>query len=105
MKYNEILKMPEDAVNEGVGYSEEKIKSFIEGLGWRLAPVQGAYQKYWFTRKVEDGKFYELMNGSRYYKLVINHQDFGIECGGDYNGWSFAGELRAEIKAARQKAA
>jgi hypothetical protein len=48
-----------------------------------------------------EGKRYQLMNGSRYYKLVINGSDFGIEATGDLNSWSFAGEIRSEIKRMR----
>ena len=45
------------------------------------------------------------MNGSRYYKLVINGSDFGIEATGDLNSWSFAGEIRSEIKRMNNKEA
>ena len=31
--------------------------------------------------------------------------DFVIECIGDYNSWSFAGEIRSEIKRMRNKEA
>ena len=43
------------------------------------------------------------MNGSKYYKLVINSSDFGIEAIGDYNAWSLAGEIRREIKRQRKQ--
>ena len=97
MKYNVIMKIPSE--KEGT-YNENKILDFVKGLGWNLVPVQGRYNAYWITSKKVDGKRCEMMNGDRYYKLVINSREFGIECGGDYNGWSFASELRTEIKEA-----
>ena len=102
MKYNEILKIPSE--KEG-SYDKNKIVNFVKSLGWKLLPVQGTYNKFWITSKVENGKRYEMINGSRYYKLVVNDRDFGIECGGDYNGWSFAGEIRQNIKDGRAKEA
>lgn len=101
MKYNEILKIPSE--KEG-SYDKNKIVNFVKSLGWKLLPVQGTYNKFWITSKVENGKRYEMINGSRYYKLVVNDRDFGIECGGDYNGWSFAGEIRQIIRNKREAA-
>ena len=101
MKYNEILKIPSE--KEG-SYDKNKIMNFVKSLGWKLLPVQGTYNKFWITSKVENGKRYEMINGSRYYKLVVNDRDFGIECGGDYNGWSFAGEIRQIIRNKREAA-
>ena len=102
MKYNEILKIPSE--KEG-SYDKNKIVNFVKSLGWKLLPVQGTYNKFWITSKVENGIRYEMINGSRYYKLVVNDRDFGIECGGDYNGWSFAGDIRQAIKDGRAKEA
>ena len=101
MKYNEILKIPSE--KEG-SYNQDKIVTFVKSLGWKLLPVQGSYNKFWITSKVENGQRYELINGSRYYKLVVNDRDFGIECGGDYNGWSFASEIRQIIRDKREAA-
>tara|TARA_Y100001972_G_scaffold104363_1_gene131223 strand:+ start:3243 stop:3560 length:318 start_codon:yes stop_codon:yes gene_type:complete len=94
MKYNVILKIPSES--EGT-FNQDKIVNIAKGLGYKLLPVQGAYNKFWITSKVEDGKRYELIDGPRYYKLVINSRDFGIESGGDFNGWNFAGGMRKEI--------
>jgi len=102
MKYNVILRIPTE--KEG-SYNQEKIVKFVESLGWNLLSVQGSYNKFWFTSKTVDGKRVGLMSGGRYYKLVVNDRDFGIECGGDYNGWSFAGEIRQNIKDGRAKEA
>ncbi len=100
MKYSMILKSPKDYT--GPGYDHDKILDFVKSLGWCLSPVQGSYNKWWITSQFVEGKRYQLMNGSKYYKLVINSSDFGIECIGDYNAWSFAGEIRREIKRQRE---
>lgn len=97
MNYNVIMKIP--SKQEGT-YNENKILDFVKGLGWNLVKVNGRHNAFWITSKKVDGERCELMSGDRYYKLVINSREFGIECGGDYNGWSFAGELRSEIRAA-----
>lgn len=101
MKYNKILRIPTE--KEG-SYNQEKIVKFVKGLGWNLLSVQGTYNKFWITSKTMNGERCELMSGSRYYKLVVNDRDFGIECGGDYNGWSFAGEIRDIIRNKREAA-
>ena len=101
MKYNKILRIPTE--KEG-SYNQEKIVKFVESLGWNLLSVQNSYNKFWITSKTVDGKRCEMMSGSRYYKLVVNNRDFGIECGGDYNGWSFAGEIRDIIRNKREAA-
>ncbi len=106
MKYNEILKIPSE--KEGT-YNENKILEFVQGLGWNLVKVNGRHNAWWFTSKTmnqdsHDNARVGLMNGPRYYKLVINSREFGIECGGDYNGWSFAGELRTEARKQREAA-
>ena len=43
-----------------------------------------------------------MVDGPKYYKLVINSRDFGIESSGDFNGWSFASSLRQNIKESRE---
>ena len=99
MKYNIILRIPEAS---DASYDSNKILNFVKGLGYKLMPVQGAYNKFWITAKVEDGKRYEMIDGPKYDKLVINSRDFGIESGGDFNGWSFASSLRQNIKESRE---
>ena len=98
MNFNPILRVPKG--DEGI-LDPKKILTFVHGLGWRTSEVRGSYNKYWITHKVEDGKKLELIDGSKYYKLVINSNEFGIECGGDLNGWQFAGEFRDAIKSSR----
>ena len=101
MKYNVILRIPEAS---DASYDSNKILNFVKGLGWKLMPVQGAYNKFWITAKDEDGKRCEMVDGPKYYKLVINSRDFGIESGGDFNGWNFASGMRKEIREARKAA-
>ena len=104
MKYNIIMKIPSE--KEGT-YNENKILDFVKGLGWNLVKVNGRHNAWWFTSKtdyVAGMTRAGLVDGPRYYKLVINSREFGIECGGDYNGWSFAEELRSEIKKQREAA-
>tara|TARA_B100000131_G_scaffold96599_1_gene93703 strand:- start:14979 stop:15284 length:306 start_codon:yes stop_codon:yes gene_type:complete len=99
---NTILKLPE---NTKGSFSEPKILGSLDAIGYRLTPVRGSYNKFWFTRKVEDGTSFEFMNGPKYYKLVIESREISIECGGDYNGWSFAADLRKEMRDYSKEAA
>ena len=99
MKYNKIAKIPSE--KEGT-YNQDKVAKFVKGLGWKLLPVQGADNKFWSTAKIEDGKLCEMVSGPKYYKLVVNDRDFGIESGGDFNGWLFAGDIRKEIIKAKE---
>ena len=91
---NTILKLPE---NTKGSFSEPKIMGSLNAIGYRLTPVQGSYNKFWFVRKVEDGTSMEFLNGPKYYKLVVESREISVECGGDYNGWSFANDLRLEL--------
>ena len=99
---NTILKLPE---NTKGSFSEPKLLGSLDAIGYRLTPVKGSYNKFWFTRKVEDGTSFEFMNGPKYYKLVIESREISIECGGDYNGWSFAADLRKEMRDYSKEAA
>tara|TARA_Y100000356_G_scaffold125441_1_gene122373 strand:- start:86 stop:391 length:306 start_codon:yes stop_codon:yes gene_type:complete len=99
---NTILKLPE---NTKGSFSEPKILGSLDAIGYRLTPVKGSYNKFWFTRKVEDGTSFEFLNGPKYYKLVIESREISIECGGDYNGWSFAADLRKEMRDYSKEAA
>ena len=91
---NTILKLPE---NTKGSFSEPKIMGSLNAIGYRLTPVQGSYNKFWFVRKVEDGTSMEFLNGPKYYKLVVESREISVECTGDYNGWSFANDLRLEL--------
>lgn len=92
---NTILKIADKV--EG-SFSEPKIVGSLDAIGYRLTPVRGSYNKFWFTSKLVDGTSFEFLNGPKYYKLVIDPKELSIECGGDYNGWSFAADLRKEMR-------
>ena len=99
MTFNPILRVPKG--KEGT-LDPSKILNYFHGLGWRTTPVKNQYQKYWITHKMDMSldppQKLELISGSKYYKLVIDSTEFGIECGGDLNGWQFAAEIREAIK-------
>ena len=92
---NTILKIADKL---DASFSEPKIVGSLDAIGYRLTPVRGSYNKFWFTRQVVDGTSFEFLNGPKYYKLVIDPKELSIECGGDYNGWSFAADLRKEMR-------
>jgi len=46
MKYNVILKIPSES--EGT-FNQDKIVNIAKGLGYKLLPVQGAYNKFWVS--------------------------------------------------------
>ena len=97
MAYNIIAK----ANSEKGHYSARKIVTYFRNkLGYDLVPVQGQYNKYWFRAQYKKGERLDFINGSKYYKLVVNMNDFGIEAGGDLNSWHFAGKIRTQLKEA-----
>ena len=95
MLKNTILKLPE---NTKGSFSEPKIIGSLQAIGYHLTPVQGSYDSFWFTKKLEDGTYFEFLNGPKYYKLVIEDREISVKCTGDYNGWSFANDLRKELR-------
>ena len=80
-------------------FSEPKIMGSLNAIGYRLTPVQGSYNKFWFVRKVEDGTSMEFLNGPKYYKLVVESREISVECTGDYNAFSMKGQLIEWMKA------
>ena len=98
MKYTPISQS-----KTGFSYvNETKVLETMEKLGFDLRVVVGKANKYWITGRTIDGKSYDLIDGPKYYKLVVNDRDFGIESGGDFNGWLFAGDIRKEIIKAKE---
>mgnify|MGYP001218354744 FL=1 len=82
-------------------FSVDKIKDFLRHeLGYNLNPVQGQSNKFWVSGKYIENAFKEFMSGSKYYKLVINDNDFGISASGDFNAFQMSGIIRDEIKQA-----
>ena len=41
-----------------------------------------------------------MIEGSRYYQLVLNRFDFGIKAKGDFNAFNVAGIIKQEMKEA-----
>ena len=95
MLKNTIMKLPEDVKGS---FSEPKLLGSLSAIGYTLTPVKGSYNKFWFTKFTEDGESYDFLNGPKYYKLIIEDREFSVECIGDYNGWSFAADLRLALK-------
>lgn len=82
----------------GMTYTNDKaVLEAMDKLGYVLRVVSGQANKYWITGKFIDGKFHDIISGSKYYRLVLNRFDFGIECKGDYNAWSMAGKIKEEM--------
>ena len=93
--YNIIAK----SNNQDKSFSVEKIKDFLSNrLGYNLNPVQGQSNKFWVSGKYIENSFKEFIDGSKYYKLVINDSDFGISASGDFNAFQMSGIMRDEIK-------
>lgn len=103
MIYNIIVKNKISKESKYSAYSVDKVINFFkDDLGYCLNPVQGSYNKFWMSGKyIKDnvGGSYKsgFMNGPKYYKLVVNDRDFGIESGGDLNGWQMAGIIKQEM--------
>tara|TARA_Y100000114_G_scaffold81667_1_gene75345 strand:+ start:11902 stop:12204 length:303 start_codon:yes stop_codon:yes gene_type:complete len=95
--YNIIAK----SNNQDKSFSVEKIKDFLRNeLGYNLNPVQGTSNKFWVSGKYIENAFKEFIDGSKYYKLIINDSDFGISASGDFNAFQMSGIIRDEIKQA-----
>ena len=82
----------------GMTYTNETaVLEAMDKLGYVQRVVSGQANKYWITGKFIDGKFHDIISGEKYYRLVLNRFDFGIECKGDYNAWSMAGKIKEEM--------
>ena len=74
------------------------LKSLL--TSYYLVPVHGQYNKYWIRAVYKKGERFDFIDGPKYYKLVVNMNDFGIESGGDLNGWQLAGKIKTQMKEA-----
>ena len=93
MKYTPIHKS-----KTGMSYTNpEAVLENMDKLGFELKKVRVYSEKYWITGKYIDGKLHDIISGEKYYRLVLNRFDFGIECKGDYNAWSMAGKIHEEM--------
>lgn len=79
--------------------NQEMVLDFVENkLNYKISPVVGSENKFWLNGKYINNKFCEMMEGSKYYQLVLNRFDFGIQAGGDFNAWNVANIIKQEIK-------
>tara|TARA_B100000902_G_C26873242_1_gene698775 strand:+ start:173 stop:490 length:318 start_codon:yes stop_codon:yes gene_type:complete len=94
--YNAIVKAK---AKHGEGtFNKEKIVNFLSTeLGYSFNNVVGSENKFWITGQKIEGKLYGLINGPKYYQLVVNDRDFGISAGGDLNSWQMAGQIKDEM--------
>ena len=87
---------------DGLSYvNQEAVVSFLKDkLNYSISPVQGSDNKFWLNGKYIENKFCEMMEGSKYYQLVLNRFDFGVQAGGDFNAWNLSNIIKEEIKEA-----
>ena len=97
MSYN-VISQSKDGFQS---VDKEKVIAFVKDrLSYSVDPVARSENKFWLNGKWEGGKFYEFLEGQRYYQLVINRFDFGIKASGDFNSWSLSNIIKQEIKEA-----
>lgn len=97
MSYNVISKSKDgfQSVNQ------EAVLEFMKNkLNYSLSKVRGSDNKFWINGKKVNDQYSMFIEGSRYYQLVINRFDFGVQAGGDFNAWSVANIIKQEIKEA-----
>ena len=97
MNYNVISKSKDgfQSVNQ------EAVLEFMKNkLNYSLSKVRGSDNKFWINGKKVNDQYSMFIEGSRYYQLVINRFDFGVQAGGDFNAWSVANIIKQEIKEA-----
>ena len=97
MSYNVISKSKDgfQSVNQ------EAVLEFMKNkLNYSLSKVRGSDNKFWINGKKVNDQYSMFIEGSKYYQLVINRFDFGVQAGGDFNAWSVANIIKQEIKEA-----
>ena len=81
--------------------NKEAVVSFVKDrLSYSIDPVARSDNKFWLNGKWEGGNFYPFIEGERYYQLVVNRFDFGINAKGDFNAFNIAGIIKQEMKEA-----
>ncbi len=97
MSYNVISKSKDgfQSVNQ------EAVLEFMKNkLNYSLSKVRGSDNKFWINGKKVNDQYSMFIEGSRYYQLVINRFDFGVQAGGDFNAWNLSNIIKQEIKEA-----
>ena len=97
MSYN-VISQSKDGFKS---VDQEAVLEFMKSkLNYSLSKVRGSDNKFWINGKKVNDQYSMFIEGSRYYQLVINRFDFGVQAGGDFNAWSVANIIKQEIKEA-----
>ena len=81
--------------------NQESVLDFMKNkLNYSLSKVRGSDNKFWINGKKINDQYSMFIEGSRYYQLVINRFDFGINAKGDFNAFNVAGIIKQEIREA-----
>ena len=76
--------------------STSKLFNFLkEKVGLNLVSVRGQYNAYWLSGK--DG--YDMIDGNKYYKLILSGYGIEIVCQGGWKSYSMKGTLLDWMKA------
>ena len=97
MSYN-VISQSKDGFKS---VDQEAVLEFMKSkLNYSLSKVRGSDNKFWINGKRVNDQFSMFIEGSKYYQLVINRFDFGVQASGDFNAWSVANIIKQEIKEA-----
>ena len=97
MSYN-VISQSKDGFKS---VDQEAVLEFMKSkLNYSLSKVRGSDNKFWINGKRVNDQFSMFIEGSKYYQLVINRFDFGVQASGDFNAWSVANIIKQEIREA-----
>ena len=97
MSYN-VISQSKDGFKS---VDQEAVLEFMKSkLNYSLSKVRGSDNKFWINGKKVNDQYSMFIEGSKYYQLVINRFDFGVQASGDFNAWSVANIIKEEIKEA-----
>ena len=97
MSYN-VISQSKDGFKS---VDQEAVLEFMKSkLNYSLSKVRGSDNKFWINGKKVNDQYSMFIEGSRYYQLVINRFDFGVQASGDFNAWSVANIIKQEIREA-----
>jgi|TARA_B100000035_G_C21001502_1_gene555147 hypothetical protein len=97
MSYN-VISQSKDGFKS---VDQEAVLEFMKSkLNYSLSKVRGSDNKFWINGKKVNDQYSMFIEGSKYYQLVINRFDFGVQASGDFNAWSVANIIKQEIREA-----
>ena len=99
MKYSEKIGLSK----KGTLDPDKVVKFFKDVVGLVLTPVNGQIDSYWFSGVIFDGVEQDLVDGSKYYKLVFDGYGVEIVSNGMINGFHMRMSLADWIKDAMDK--